>query len=53
MLSVISQHMLQLFRNPTPVLKELKDMENCGKRYIREKKDPKTAECFWNCEVDI
>ena len=39
---------MQLLTTPAPVLKEL---PGCGKRYIKKAKDPKTAECFWNCEV--
>ena len=38
----------QLFQTPAPVLRELPD---CGKRYIRKTDEIKAGECLWNCEV--
>ena len=40
----------QLFTTPAPIMKELPD---CGKRYIRKADEPKFGECFWNCEVGV
>ena len=40
----------QLFTTPAPIMKELPD---CGKRYIRTADEPKFGECFWNCEVGV
>ena len=40
--------MIQLITTPAPIIKELPE---CGKRYIRNAWEPKLGECFWNCEV--
>ena len=39
---------VQMFQTPAPVLKEL---TNCGKRYIRKPNEIKAGECLWNCKV--
>ena len=30
---------------------ELKELPDCGKRYVRQINEPKLSECFWNCQV--
>ena len=30
---------------------ELKELPDCGKRYVRQRDEAKLSECFWNCQV--
>ena len=41
---------IQVFNLTRP---KLKDLQDCGKRYIRESSEKQFGECYWNCEVNF